>query len=353
MRVRILDEISEINGNQWDNVVKQTEGGSFFHCSDWLKAIEDGLARDPKHVVVQIDGNPIAIYPNFVTRIQVPPWFPSRLKHLTPKRLYSSAPGFGGPIIGSKESTVLDEMFDAVRDVCGSSIISHRIRALDPEIIRYAQYLEQQGYSPSMLNCRFWFDLDIGKEEITNRMDNERRKEIRDAKSNDPDVQVEPLTEDNLEEFYQEYGKTMERVGGIQYPLTFFQALAEHVGEDIAVFTASLDGTTIGKHLCLLDDVRDSVHYFFNGVDEQYFEYSPSTLLHDYTIEWAIEQGYSQYDLGSTNANHHNGVFQYKSKFGCRVEPIYAWEKGYAPFRWWLYSRSRDLYRRYSSVLEE
>lgn len=353
MNVRTLHSTSQINENQWDNLVQQTDGGCLFHRTGWLKAIETGIGREPRHIVAELDGNPVAICPNFVTDVDLPPWLPARLERLSPKRLYSIVPGFGGPLVGSKEILALDKLFEAISDVCRGPIISHRIRSLDSHVVRYAQPLKKQGYHPSIMNCRFWFDLEDGKDEILNQMDKERRKEIRDAKANSPDIQAKSLTDENVEEFYEEYEKTMSRVGGLQYPIEFFEALSECMGDNVVVFSASLDGVTIGEHLCLLDDIQNSVYYFFNGVDEQYFNYAPSSILHDFTIEWAIDNGYAQYDLGSTNANFNNGVFQYKSKFGCRVDPIYSWERGYAPISWWVYSRLRHIYHRYSSVLDE
>lgn len=353
MKTRVLDSITEINANQWDNLVSQTDGGCIFHKTGWLRAIEDGTDVEAKHVVVQKKENPIAVCPNFVVDVPVPSGLPPVIDRFVPQRLHSVTPGFGGPLIISNEDTALDLLFEAIGDVCGAGLVSHRMRVLDPALVRYAQPFVQRGYRPSLTNCRFLFDLGDGIEAIWESMDKERRKDIRDVKEHDPQIERTHLREEDVDDFYREYEKTMDRVGGVQYPRDFFRALADHLGDDVLVFTATVDGAVIGKHLCLVDETQDSVHYFFNGTDEQYFKYSPSPLLHDHTVRWAVDNGYDTYDFGSSNANYRNGVFTFKSKFGAEIEPVYSWEKGYAPVRWRVYRGVRGLYRRYTSVLDE
>lgn len=353
MKTRVLDSITETNTNQWNNLVRNADGGCIFHEAGWLRALEEGLDLKAKHIVVQTDGNPIGICPNFVVDIPVPQSIPSMGRQLVPQRLHSITPGFGGPLITSSEDTALESLFDAISDACGTSLVSHRMRVLDSSLVRYAQFFKQQGYRLSLTNCRFVIDLCRGTETIWNAMDRARRKDIRDAKEYAPEIEKEHLTEENMGEFYREYEKTMERVDGVRYPPSFFRSLADYLGDDILVFTATVDDTVIGKHLCLVDEMQESIHYFFNGMDEQYFEYSPSPLLHDYAIRWAIDNGYGTYDFGSTNANYRNGVFRFKSKFGADIEPVYAWEKGYAPVRWLVYRWVRYLYHRHTSVLNE
>ena len=42
LKVEIYDSINDINKNQWNNIVEQSNLGSFFHRYDWIKSIEHG-----------------------------------------------------------------------------------------------------------------------------------------------------------------------------------------------------------------------------------------------------------------------------------------------------------------------
>ena len=66
LKVEIIDTISNINKNKWNNLVEQSKLGSFFHRYEWLKAIEDEMGLEPRHIVVTKDEYPIGVFPNFI-----------------------------------------------------------------------------------------------------------------------------------------------------------------------------------------------------------------------------------------------------------------------------------------------
>lgn len=343
----VVDGIDDVNENQWNNVVAQSDAGTVFQRTGWLRAIEDGLGYRPKHVVVRRDGNPVAVCPNFVSEIETPFDLPATISRLGLAQLTSVTPGYGGPVVAGSRDGTLETILEAVEDVCGWRSVYHRLRILDATHVQYAQTLQANGYRPSLLYCRHWLPLD-DYQTILDGMDSGRRREIRNG--TDPSIVVveEPVTRDSLRSFYMEYRKTLDRVDGQAFPRSFFDALADHLADRIEIFTATLDGEPVGKHLYLRDDEQDSLHYFFSGVDEAYFEYSSPTHIHDYAFKWAIEEGYDTYDFGGTSASHRDGVFKYKEKFGTRMEPVYEWEKGQSLLRWNVFQRSR---RRYLSEL--
>lgn len=146
------DSIRTVNRNQWNDLVEQSDLGSVFHRYEWLLAIESGVEHIPTHVVVRKNGNPVGIFPNFVTDFDVPsyervlsllpaehiPYLPSTsIDTLSPdvmplKQLTSISPGFGGPVIVSDEMECLDLMFQQIPKTCGHSVISHKIKAKEP-----------------------------------------------------------------------------------------------------------------------------------------------------------------------------------------------------------------------------
>ncbi|WP_135854083.1 lipid II:glycine glycyltransferase FemX [Halorussus salinus] len=351
LQANVVGSIDAVNENQWDNVVAQSECGTIFQQAEWLRAIENTLDRTPRHVVIEKNGNPVAVFPNFVSDIELPVDLPVDAKAVGARRLSSVDPGFGGPLIMGKKERVLgalDRTLDRVHD---ENSVFHKMRILDSNHVQYAQTLRKWGYRPSLLYCRFALDLD-DYDRIIDGMDKERRKEIRDAKEIDYEVEVEEGDPEAMRAFHGEYLKTMSHVDGSPFPEAFFAELGEHLGDQIRILTAHVEGEEAGQHLYLCDDNRNALHYFFAGVDEEYFRYSSPTLIHDHALQWGIDEGYDRFDFGSTNANYANGTFNYKHKFGAELEPIYEWEKGTDPIRWPVYWAARRLYRRRSDTLE-
>lgn len=351
LTANVVDSIDAVNENQWDNVVSQSECGTIFQRAGWLRAVERGLGRTPRHVVVEKNGNPVAVFPNFVTDVDLPASLPVDASAVGATKLSSVLPGYGGPLVMGSRERVLDALREAMDRLHRGGHLFHRLRILDPNHVQYAQTLRKWGYRPSLLYCRFAVELD-DYDRVLADMDKERRKEVRDARDLDHEVESETPDRAAMRAFYGEYLKTMEHVDGSAFPLAFFRELADHLADRIRIFTLYVEGEEAGKHLYLRDDDRDALHYFFAGVDEEYFQYSSPTLLHDHALRWAIDNGYDRFDFGSTNANYANGTFTYKRKFGGTLEPIYEWEKGTAPVRWPLYWAARTLYRRYSDTLE-
>jgi len=342
---RVVDTIDDVNRNQWNNVVSQSETGTIFHRTPWLHAIEEGLGYNAKHVIVEKNGNPQAVFPNFISAVENPFDLPVNLDTTGLAQLSSVSPGFGGPVVvGSKEST-LEALFEAVDSIQEWNIIAHRMRLLDAAHVQYAQMFRTHGYTPSLLYCRLWLRLDE-YDRIREEMDSGRRKELRNAEEHDPEVRVESFSEETVDDFYTEYKKTIERVDGTLYPRSFFETLARTFEDRIRIFNAYVDGQPIGKHLCLCDTDQESLHYFFAGVDAEYFKYSGPAVLHDFAIKWALEHGYDVYDFGATSSNYQDGTFRYKQKFGANIEPVYEWEASRARLRWAAYKWARNAYVR-------
>ena len=73
LKVEIIDAISNINKNKWNNLVEQSKLGSFFHRYEWLKAIEDELGLEPRHILVTKDENFVGVFSNFIQKIPKAP----------------------------------------------------------------------------------------------------------------------------------------------------------------------------------------------------------------------------------------------------------------------------------------
>ncbi|RQG91322.1 GNAT family N-acetyltransferase [Natrarchaeobius halalkaliphilus] len=334
--VRHVESIEAVNRNQWNNVVDQSDLSCVTHRYEWLRAIESGLEYEPRHLIVSKGGNPIAVFPNFVTEL-------GRIN-----RLSSIRPGYGGPVTMTDEETALELLLDSVGELCTGRILFNEIRTYDQNYVRYHDLLEQRGYRPTILSCRFTLDLSRGWDDLFEGMDGKRRRGIRRGHDYDFDVVEEELTERTLSVFYTDYAAVADRVGLPKQPRSFFGELRAF-DERIALFSLRVDGERQGMYMYLLDDEQSALQHLFTAVTEDHFEYHAPELLHEHAIRWGIEEGYETYELRGSPPDFRNGVFRFKEYFGAETIPLLVYERGYPSPALPVLNAGRTLSRRLES----
>jgi len=235
-----IDEVSE---GPWNNVVEQSEGGSVFHRTEWLRAVEEGLGQPARHLVVKKSGNPISVFPNFLVDISVPDIGPVPFDGLGLQRLTSVKPGFGGPVFVGDEQANFEVTFDHTRELFSETdAMSHLLKPSSSSFTRYASQLADRGYRSEVGSCRFVIDLRQGWDAIKSNMHRSKRSNLKRANENSATVEDRQLDEFTLEQFYNTYTSAMERVDGVRYPFRFFEVLQRELADRIKLFTVTVDG---------------------------------------------------------------------------------------------------------------
>ncbi|AGB39261.1 peptidoglycan bridge formation glycyltransferase FemA/FemB family protein [Natronococcus occultus] len=336
LEVEHIDGIEEANRNQWNHVVEGSELGCVFHRYEWLRAIEEGLDREPRHVLVSKKGNPIALLPNFVA-----PLGPVA-------QLKSIEPGYGGPIAMTDEERAIELLLDGVAERCDGRVLFNQLRTYDEGYVRYQNVLRERGYDVTVHSCRFALDLTRGWDAVFERMDGERRRGIRRGHETEFEVREEPLTAGVLAAFYDDYVRVMDRVGMRAVPYTFLAAL-ENLEDRVVILSLRVDGRRRGMYLFLEDDEQSAVQHLYTAVTRDHFEYHAPELLHEHAIRRAIDRGYETYELRGSTPDFRNGVFGFKEHFGARPMPLLLWERGRPAPAQSALDLARTLYWRFGS----
>jgi len=337
--------ITETNRNQWNNLVEQADQGTVFHRYEWLRSVEAGFDYEPRHVVVEKDGNPVGLMPNFVTELPLPDELTRSLPDVQPlKRVTTVEPGYGGPVTVTNERESLDLLFDTLEASVERGGVYHAVQSTDLSNVRYGQYLQSRGYEPSLDTCLFFLDLDDDWETVRENMDKERRKDVRKANEQDYRVEIHPLAED-FETTYDYYVQNVERVDGNVLPRAFLRELADRLDDRIRVFRAVVDGEDVGRYVHLLDEEASVLRHWLSAIpDTDCYQYYPSELLHERAIKWGLERDYGKYGFGVTGAHFSNSVFRFKQKYGGEVVPLFDMKKGYSSVVWPLFKFARRKY---------
>ena len=318
----LMESIKDINKNQWNNVMESSKYSTFFHSYDWQRLLEEGMNLEPRHIFEKKDENIISIFPNYIMSVRNSPL----------KRLYSIRPGYGGPIILSRnEKSALDNMFDYFPRVCCGNIFSHYVITYDLNYTRYGNYMREKGYEPRF-ECRFVIDLDQDIDTILHNMSHQKRRLIN--KNHDLEVIEKKIGEDELSEFHMHYSHLMKQIGAESYPLEFFTKMKDYVPDNVKIFEALCHGESAGQIMFFLDKKKNTIHKFFSGVEKECLKSNPTDSIVWHTLNWAKESGYKYYDFGPTGDDFCNGVFRHKSGFGGQIVPMIMWEKIYSRTRW-------------------
>ena len=346
----MLKSVHAYNENQWNNLVIHADQGTLFHRHEWLAAVEEGLDRDPRHVVVSTDSNPVALMPNFVQPFQPPLDAATAVSDALGLGVMKSADvGFGGPIVARNEAETVERLFDALEATITQRILYHRISTYHPGHVRYGQYLESRGYEAKADLATFLLDLSTGWETILETMDRSRRKDVRRAHEQEYRVEIGPLDED-IRRTHEMYAKNTERVGGTVKDFSFFRALQDRLPERVRVFTAVVDGETVGRYVYLLDRENDTLHHWLSAIpDRDCYSFYPAELMHSRAIKWGIERGFEEYSFGRAGAHFDNGVFRFKNQYGAEPVRVLRWERGPNPLVWPAFKYGRRLVARRES----
>ena len=346
----VHDTIEAVDRNQWNNLVGQSDRGTVFHRYEWLSAVERGLDREAVHVVVEKGGNPVAVFPNFVDGLDstgASGVLESVVDRVPLRRLVSTDPGYGGPVVTTDTEECLDLLFDEIEGRTGVNTVFHSVKTYDTGAMRYAKYLAKRGFSPSLLSCRFVVDLADGWDRIEEGMHKSRRQALRSGRKAEVEVDARSLADLDLEETYDAYRKNMERIDADPFPRRFVRAIAEDLPGRTMTFTATADGDVVGRLIHLVNEEQSSLLYYTSAIgDEANFEYNPTELLHERAMRWGMEQGYRTYDFGATGADFTDGLFRYKEKYGGELLPVLHWRRGTSTLLWLGFKAGSRLYQK-------
>lgn len=311
---RIYDSVDQIDGNQYRHLLEQSETASIHHHPGWLGALERGLGKEPRHVVVEDGGNPVGALPNFLDPLGSTPF----------ARLVSVNPGRGGPVLSTTWEPVLDRIFEALNDLMDWRIVEHELRTDVVEQLSLAGYVEEQGYEVSV-GGKFVLRLDGSWDEVLDSMHKDRRYDIRKATETDHEVCELELSPENVADFYSDYCRKMGELGTPRHPRTFFDELVEGLEDRLVLVTNVADGERRGYHLYLMDDFTSTIRHYMMTVTRDDYEYYSGELLHRHMIKRGLEKGWDRYDFGGRDIDFRDGGFKYKAQFGGDLVGSYRW----------------------------
>ena len=280
---------------QWDQFVRSSPHGTFFHLAAWKPVIERVLGRSCTYFAAYRNGRITGVLP--ISRARNP-IFGDCLVSM-PLAVY------GGICADDAES--YGRLLEA-----GQSL-ANRLQV---------NYLElrnlTEAYPTSLpgrdLYVTFTQDLTPGPEKLLKGLPRDTRYAIRKAQKAGL-AWTEDLTPD---EFYEIFAQSVHRLGTPVFSRELFAALQREFPKEVRVFGVRKGKVAIAGVLCFY--FGDQVLPYYAGALAEYFRDAPNNFMYWSLIEQSANEGFKHFDFGRSKRG--TGSFDFKSAWSMTVTEL-------------------------------
>ena len=297
-------EYTEIVSKQkWDEIVRNSENGYFFHTPAWAKILEETYGYRIATRLYEIEGNEVLV-----------PMMEGKKYGLS---YYHSMPlGYGG--IFSTFDIPSEALQKILKDIVGGRRLFFNL-SLPPFLSFSIQEDSNIRQVDSEWNYTHVLSLEKGFEYLwKKKFKQTNRTAIRKAEKSD----IEVLNENSLQnfrEYYELYVETSKRWGYKEppQPLRLYENMCKFGLPHVQLRLAVKEDNVIAGLVSLY--YGKNVFYWISAYLKEYEIYRPANLLLKDSVEQACDDGYKYYNFGASG--NLEGVRKFKESFGAeRVE---------------------------------
>jgi serine/alanine adding enzyme len=296
-------EITELQREEeekaWNSYIHNSNTSTFYHQIGWRNVVEKTYKHKPIYLIAKEEDEIKGVLPLFLMK-----------SVLFGKKLVSVpfAP-YGG--VCADNETVKNALVEEAKRItkeCGADYLELRYLNLDKN--KNELRLEtNKNYITFILNLNQ--DSDVVWRGFNNKVRNAIRKAL---KSN-----LEIRRDNNLEEFYGLYTKSMRDLGTPSHSYTFFKNLLLKFHEHTKIVRVQYQGMTIAALFLLF--FKDTMTSGWAASDRAYQKFNPNNLLYWKIIKAGCEEGYDYFDFG--RSIYDSGTFRFKKPWGAEPEQLY------------------------------
>jgi lipid II:glycine glycyltransferase (peptidoglycan interpeptide bridge formation enzyme) len=271
---------------------------------------------------------------------------------------YSSYFGFGmtlevirGPIVNAETKETFELVESILKELEHYSKRKRIIRAeiLVPDSWQLQEVLHKMSYASVGKINEYVVNLEGGAQKLWESIDHNKRRNIKKAVKEGVEV-VQSHSHEDLETYISMHEATAKRKGFPTYPRSWFEATWKIYKPELSkVFLAYWKGKSVsGVHILIQGK---TVYALSAGSRTEGWEVRPNDILHWKAMEWACENGYSKYDMGTvsepppTEESNEWGIWRWKREWGGSLERVRAFGKILLP-RYKLILQAKRLVER-------
>ena len=318
MSLLVLDGNNPKDIHTWEDLVDRAPTPDVYYRPAYARAYAVAEQAQPVAILVR-SGSTEALFPLLIRKFEVAGQLVKDA--VTPYGygglLLASGPTEPGPGLARK---IFDELRDWTRasDLINCTLRFHPLLDQEerwhvPQLSdgRVAQLISRGQTSAIELD-----QWDADRKTIIG-MHKGRRSDLKKARSAlRVDISSGQEAKRNLRTFRVLYRESMERVHADSFFFfseTYFNQLADELGEKFAIATAWAGGLPVASSIFLAD--RDFVHYHLAASNESGKRYAAATLHIVAASEWAVERRCTLLHLGG-GLSDNDGLWRFKRSFG-------------------------------------
>jgi hypothetical protein len=279
--------------------------------------------------------------------------------------IYSSYFGFGmtlrvmnGPVVRRDAKENFQLVGNLLKELEDYSKRKRIIRAeiSVPESWQLQKVFHKMGYALTKIENEYHVNLEKGVQNLWESLDHNKRRNIKKAVKEGVEI-VQSRRHEDLGTFYSMLQASAKRKDFSIQPLSMFEAVWKIYKPELSkVFLAYWKGKSVSAVYIAIHG--KTVYALSAGSSSEGWEVRPNDIMHWKVMEWACENGYSKYDMGTvpdpppTEGSNEWGVWRWKREWKGNLERIQTFDKILLP-RYKLILRAKKLVERsYEGIRE-
>jgi len=329
--LRIVNDISQINQQDWSEFVQQHPLGNIFQTPEMYRVFDKTKGQKPI-VTLAIDSHNkiVGCLLSVIQKEQkdVLGLFTSRSVVI------------GGPLVQNNDPQIADLLLSRFDRFVEKKVIYSQFRNLI-DMSHFSSVFLKNGYD-FVEHLNILLDLTLSESELYDNLHKERKRNISQAQKNELEFKL-ITSEEDKQKVIQLLKKTYCRVKvPLSYETLFFNA-NNILGNKIVFFGAFYQGKMIAGQVRLC--YKELVYAWYAGSDSAYFDKRPNDFLTWQVMLWSKANNYKVFDFGGAgNPTVDYGVRNYKMKFGGELVHFGRFEKTHKTLFMFI---GRKLYRLY------
>ncbi len=290
-------EVRQFAGDreEWDDFVRRTPGGTFFHLIGWRDVLEDCFRFRSCYLLARRAAEIVGVLPL------------CELRSALSGRCLLSLP------------------FAVEGGICSAD--DEARRALEDAVLRLsrdrgARYLELRdgldGAKFQMregLYYRFRRPLLASDEENLAAIPRKQRRMVRVGQQSGLEARVDA---GDLDVFYDLYARSVRQLGTPVFPRRYFRRLLDQFPDDSCLLTVRYEGTPVAGVLSFF--FNDTVLPYYAGSRHEFFRYAVNDFMYWELMRYARGRGARTFDFGRSKKG--TGAYDFKCHWGFEPEPL-------------------------------
>ena len=288
--------LADGGAGEWDAYVHAHEKGTFFHRSDWRRAIAEGFGHETHFIEARRGGRLTGVLP--LVQVRSP---------LFGHALVST--GFcveGGPIADDDES--LAALLEAAEETAlerGASRIEFRSPAPDRK-----GWVDAAG-----TYVGFRRELESDPDANLARIRRKQRAMVRKGLG----FGLTATVDETVDRFHDIYAASVHRLGTPVFGKRYFQALQRTFGDDCDVLTIEKDGEAVASVLSFYHK-GTVLPYYGGSLPEARNLAANDVMYHELMRHAVVNRGCNMFDFGRSKKD--TGAYNFKRHWGFEPEEL-------------------------------